>query len=126
MGAFDVTNAQGINQWNDANSSAYQYLEYKTTYSINPTTGQAEKEPPPTRFTWEAPIQRLLEFANFCGEQIKAATSVFFEPSSPSAADARQSGKAIQALQQQSNMGTANPASPCRTAVCGLNFSRRP
>jgi hypothetical protein len=32
---------------------------------------------------------------------------VFFEPSLPSAADA-QSGKAIQALQQQSNMGTAN------------------
>ena len=107
VGTFDVTNAQGVNPWDHNNTQTFQYVEYKPVFSINPTTKEAIQQPPPTRFAWEAPIQRLLEFANFCGEQIKAATSVFFEPSLPSAADA-QSGRAIQALQQQSNMGTAN------------------
>ena len=108
VGSFDVANAQGINPWDTSNTHAYQYIEYKPTWAVNPLNkSDATLLPPPARFTWEAPLQSALELANFFGEQIKAATSVFFEPSLPSAQQA-QSGRAIQALQQQSNMGTAN------------------
>ena len=106
-GQFDTVNAQGFRPWDSSNSKMWAYLEIKPTWATDPSTGQSVLLPSPTRNTWEAPIQRLMELATFFGEQIKAATSVFFEPSVPSAAQA-QSGSAIKALQQQTNMGTIN------------------
>ncbi len=107
QGQFDTANAQGINPWDDFNMKLYSRMEIKPTWSVNPTTGVAELLPPPQRSVWEAPIQTLIEAATFFGEQIKAATSVFFDPTVQSAKDA-QSGEAIKALQSQTNIGTMN------------------
>ena len=107
QGQFDTANAQGINPWDDFNMKLYSRMEIKPTWAINPVSGQAELLPPPQRSAWEAPIARLLEAATFFGEQIKAATSVFFDPTVQSARDA-QSGEAIKALQSQTNIGTLN------------------
>ena len=105
-GQFDVTNAQGFNPW-ESSRTFWAYAELKPAWAINPTTQEATLLPPPQPNGWEAPIQRLLEFMTAMGEAIKAATSVFFDPSQQNVADV-QSGKAIEALQQQTNMGTVN------------------
>ena len=107
QGSFDVVNAQGFNPWKTANSTPWPYLEYAPVWVTDEATGESQLAPPPQRNTWEAPIARIMEFANFFAEQIKAATSVFFEPSVPSAAQA-QSGAAIKELQSQTNIGTMN------------------
>ena len=107
VGQFDVTNAQGFNPWDASNTQTWQYMEINPKFATDPATGVAQLLPPPQRNTWEAPIQRLMELATFFGEQIKAATAVFFEPSLPSAAQV-QSGAAIKALQSQTNIGTVN------------------
>lgn len=106
-GTFDITNAQGFNPWEASNTQPFAFIEWKPVWTINPLNNQAELLPPPTRNTWEAPIARVMEWFNVCGEQIKAATSVFFEPAQPSAAQV-QSGTAIKELQSQTNIGTMN------------------
>lgn len=116
VGQFDVTNAQGFNPWENTNNQVWAYLEVKTTWSINPTTKVAERDPAPMRNQWEAPIARLFEALQFWGEQIKAATSVFFDPSIQSIKNA-QSGEAIKALQQQTNIGTLNWQNSLHSAV---------
>jgi len=105
-GQFDTTNAQGFNPW-ESQGTLWAYLEVKPVFATDPVSGASQLLPAPQRNTWEAPIQRLMELANFFAEQVKAATSVFFEPSLPSAAQS-QSGAAIKALQQQTNIGTIN------------------
>lgn len=107
VGTFDVTNAQGMNPWESSNTQMWAYIEYKPVFGVDPATGMTQLAPPPQRNTWEAPIQTLMELATFCIEAIKGATSVFFDPSVQSAADA-QSGEAIKALQSQTNIGTLN------------------
>lgn len=106
-GQFDVTNAQGFNGWNASNTQMVPYLEVKPVFAIDRVTGASQLLPAPQPNLWEAPIVRVMEAANFFGEQIKAATAVFFEPSLLHAKDA-QSGLAIKALQSQSNIGTLN------------------
>lgn len=105
-GSFDVQDAQGHKPWDYSNSKMWSYLELKPVFAPD-ENGAQHLLPPPMRNTWEAPIQRVLELATFAIEQIKGATSVFFEPALPSAKDA-QSGAAIKALQAQSNIGTGN------------------
>lgn len=107
QGQFDGPNAQRGSPWDSSNTEVYPYLEIKPTFLTPPDGGQAILAPPPIRNTWEAPIVRILELCNFAAEQVKAATSVFFEPSVQSAQNA-QSGSAIKALQAQSNIGTVN------------------
>jgi hypothetical protein len=107
VGQFDVANAQGFNPWEASNTQMLSYMEVKPAFAINPTTKAAELLPPPQRNTWEAPIARVLELCTFFREQIKSATSVFFDPSVQAARDA-QSGEAIKALQSQTNIGTVN------------------
>lgn len=107
VGQFDVANAQGFNPWESSNTQMWAYMEVKPTFATDPVTGHTELLPAPQRNTWEAPIARLLELATFFGEQIKAATSVFFDPTQASARDV-QSGEAIKALQSQTNIGTVN------------------
>lgn len=107
QGQFDVANAQGINPWESSNTQLWAYMEVKPVFAVDPSNMQSTLLPAPQRNTWEAPITRLLELATFFGEQIKAATSVFFDPSIQTAADA-QSGEAIKALQSQTNIGTLN------------------
>ena len=107
VGQFDVANAQGQNPWLDSNIKRYAYMEVKPVYAVNPATSLSELLPPPQRNAWEAPIARVLELCQFFGEQIKAATSVFFDPAVQSVRDV-QSGEAIKALQSQTNIGTLN------------------
>ena len=121
-GQFDMENAQGINPWENQNGVVYNYMEINPTYATDPATGQSTLLPAPQRNTWEAPISRVLELANFFTEQIKAATSVFFEPSLPSAQKA-QSGAAIRALQSQTNIGTLNWQDALHRAV-GLSYNQ--
>lgn len=122
VGQFDTPNAQGINPWDNANGVLWPYLEVKPVFATDEVSGQRNLLPPPQRNTWEAPIQRLLELANFAVEMIKGATSVFFEPSLPSAQKA-QSGAAIRALQSQSNIGTLNWQDALHRAV-GLSYQQ--
>lgn len=123
QGQFDVPNAQGINPWENQNGILWPYLEYAPVWITDPTnTQQSVPAPPPQRNTWEAPIARLLELANFAVEMIKGATSVFFEPSLPAAQKA-QSGAAIRALQSQSNIGTLNWQDALHRAV-GLSYQQ--
>lgn len=103
-GAFDVTNAQGERPWDRSNTQAYQYMEVKATFATD-DNGVQHLLPPPWKNNWEAPIARAVEAVNMFTEMIKAATSVFFEPSVASA-KAAQSGEAIKALQAQTNIGT--------------------
>jgi len=119
-GQFDTTNAQGFNPWESSNTQMWAYMEVKPTFAQDPITGQSHLMPAPQRNTWEAPIARLMELATFFGEQIKAATSVFFEPSLRSAAQV-QSGTAIKELQQQTNIGTLNWQDQLHRAV-GLSY----
>lgn len=107
QGQFDVANAQGVNPWDDFSTKMYSRMEIKPTYTTNPATGIPELLPPPQRNAWEAPISRMLELATWAGEQIKAATSVFFDPAAATAAQV-QSGEAIKELQSQTNIGTIN------------------
>ena len=104
-GQFDATNAQGERPWDFSNTKVYPYLPVKEVWLTPPEGGQPTLAPLPMRNTWEAPIVRLLEAANFGNEAIKATSSVFFEPSVQSAQNA-QSGSAIKALQLQTNAGT--------------------
>lgn len=106
QGTFDIINAQGLNPWEGANKTNWAFLEYRPVFVTDEVTGQSHLAPPPERNTWEAPVARLMEVGTFSAEQIKAATSVFFEPSLISAQRA-QSGEAIKALQQQTNIGTS-------------------
>jgi Phage P22-like portal protein len=120
VGQFNVENAQGINPWLNQNGAVWPFMEVKPVFANDPVTGQQHLLPLPQRNAWEAPIQRILELCTFFAEQIKAATSVFFEPSLPSARSA-QSGRAIQALQQQTNIGTLNWQDNLHRAV-GLSY----
>lgn len=120
LGQFDVQDAQGFNPWTSSNTQMYAYMEIKPTYSINPSTQVAELLPPPQKNTWEAPIAMLLNLATFFGEQIKAASGVFFDPSIQSVKDA-QSGAAIKALQTQTNIGTLNWQDNLKHAV-GMSY----
>ncbi len=106
-GQFDAPNAQHGSPWDTANSEIFPYLEVNPTFLTPPNGGEAVLAPMPVRNTWEAPIVRILEMWNVASEAIKAATSVFFEPSIQSAQNA-QSGSAIKALQTQTNIGTIN------------------
>ncbi len=121
-GQFDVTNAQGFNPWEASNTQVWAYMEVKPTWAINPTTKQAEMLPPPQRNTWEAPIARLFEALTFWGEMIKAATSIFFDPSTQNARDA-ESGEAIKALQAQTNIGTSGWQETLQSA-CTLEYQQ--
>lgn len=120
QGQFNVQNAQGMNPWLNNNGTLWPYLEVKPIFLRDEATGATQLAPLPQRNTWEAPIERVMELANMAVEQIKAVASVFFEPSLAGPSKV-QSGKAIQALQQQSNVGTLNWQDNLRRAV-GLSY----
>lgn len=117
QGQFDTPNAQGMNPWETSNTKRWAYMEVKPTYAINPSTGMSELLATfPQRNQWEAPIGRLLELCQFFGERIKSATAIWFDPSQQKVSD-NQSGEAIRALQQQTNIGTLNWQDTMRMAV---------
>lgn len=90
-----------IGIWQTANTYNYSYLPYEPI-SLNGTT-----LPPPQRQQAEPPIQAAVELMRISEEGIKATTGIF------DAALGRdnprdRSGRAIQALQGQSDLSTSN------------------
>lgn len=83
--------------WKTANTFNYSYLPYKKVLDV----------PPPHRDTSEAPIQAAVELMRVSEENIKATTGIY-DPGLGKQNATEKSGKAIQALQGQSDLGSSN------------------
>jgi len=83
--------------WQTANTFNYSYLPYKKVIDV----------PPPHRDTSEAPIQAAVELMRVSEENIKATTGIY-DPGLGKQNATEKSGKAIQALQGQSDLGSSN------------------
>lgn len=88
------------NEWNQANIRALPYLSYKQS-SFGGTPA-----PPPQRDVAEPPIQAMLLTANEAKENVKTTTGIF-DPGLGQLSPSERSGKAILALQKQSEMGSS-------------------
>lgn len=89
-------------RWASANSEMWSYLEYTPVFVAN-EMGQQVLAPEPKRNQWEAPIQWLLALGAYFSDSIKAVTGIF-DPSL-GAQKGDQSGKAIEQLRSESNVG---------------------
>ncbi len=89
-------------RWQDCNSEVYAYLEVTPVFATN-EMGQQVILPPPQKSQWEAPIQWLLALGSFFTEQFKAVTSMYSSSLGEEKGD--QSGKAIEQLRSESNVG---------------------
>ncbi len=104
-------------RWQNANSEVYAYMEYIPVYATN-EMGQQVVLPPPQRTQWEAPIQWLLALGTFFTEQFKAVTSMYSSSLGEEKGD--QSGKAIEQLRSESNVGNfsyADNLHRCKTII---------
>ncbi len=89
-------------RWQSANSEVWAYLEVTPVYGTN-EMGQQTILPPPQKNQWEAPIQWLLALGAYFSDAIKAVTSTY--DASLGANKGDQSGKAIEQLRSESNVG---------------------
>lgn len=89
-------------RWQTANSEVWAYLEVTPVFATN-EMGQQIILPPPQKNQWEAPIQWLLALGSFFTEQFKAVTSMYSSSLGEEKGD--QSGKAIEQLRSESNVG---------------------
>jgi hypothetical protein len=104
-------------RWQTANSEVYAYLEVTPVFATN-ELGQQVILPPPQRTQWEAPIQWLLALGTFFTEQFKAVTSMYSSSLGEEKGD--QSGKAIEQLRSESNVGNfsyADNLHRCKTII---------
>ncbi len=104
-------------RWQTANSEVYAYLEVTPVFATN-ELGQQVILPPPQRTQWEAPIQWLLALGAFFTEQFKAVTSMYSSSLGEEKGD--QSGKAIEQLRSESNVGNfsyADNLHRCKTII---------
>lgn len=85
--------------WQTANTYNYSYLPYQSVPNA----------PPPHRETAEAPIQAAVELMVKSEDAIKATTSIY-DPSLGNVDPHQRSGRAIQSLQAQSDLGASNYA----------------
>jgi hypothetical protein len=87
-------------QWANANTKNMPYLEYKPV-SLNGTP-----LPPPARQTFEPPVQAITLMTRQADNDLKAVVGIF----NPSLGEDKrdQSGKAVQLLQKQSDIGNLN------------------
>lgn len=87
--------------WQNANTHAYSYLPYKlTTFGGTPA-------PPPQRDVSQPPIAALVELLVRSEDAVKATTSIY-DPSLGNTNPREKSGRAIMALQQQSEQSNSN------------------
>jgi len=86
------------NEWKSLNTTLRPFLTYKTVNNAG------EPIPPPQRQTFEPPIQALSSFVMQEIDDMKATTGIF--DASLGNQSNEQSGKAIFARQQQSNLST--------------------
>lgn len=89
-------------KWLTANSEIFSYLEY-TPVLITTETGQQVGAPPPQRNQWEASIQWLVMLIQTFSDSIKSVTGIYDPSLGKNAGD--QSGKAIEQLRSESNVG---------------------
>jgi hypothetical protein len=87
--------------WQNANRVAYAFLPYK------PVSYEGHLAPPPHREQAEPPIQHLALLTHEAREDLKGAT-MRYDPSLGKMSAEQQSGKAIEALQQQGVAATSN------------------
>jgi len=90
-------------RWQSANSELWSYLEYNPVHATDGATGASTLLPPPQRNVWESPIQWLLALGTYFSDAIKAVTSIY-DPSLGQQAG-QQSGRAIEQLRSESNVG---------------------
>lgn len=102
-------------KWQTANSEIWAYLEVNPVYGTAEATGQQTLLPPPQRNQWEAPIQWLLALAAFFGDSIKAVTAIYDPSLGQQKSD--QSGKAIEQLRSESNVGNFSYADNLHRAI---------
>jgi hypothetical protein len=96
--------------WQTANVYNYAYLPYK------PVTQGGTFLPPPQRNQAEPPIQAAALLLQVSEEAIKATTGIW-DPSLGQQTDRAKSGRAIQALQGQSDLGSSNYPDNVRRAL---------
>lgn len=87
--------------WQNANRFNYAYLPY------TPVSLLGQPVPPPQRDQAEAPIQAMVMMLEKSEEAIKFTTGIF-DPSLGNARPNEKSGRAIEALQRQSELGQSN------------------
>ena len=90
-------------KWKAANSEIWAYLEYTPVHVVDETTGQTQLAPPPQRNVWEAPIQWLIALGQYFIDGIKAGTAIYNPSLGQQQGD--QSGRAIEQLRSESNVG---------------------
>lgn len=101
-------------RWQTANSEMWAYLEIEPVFATN-EVGQQTVLPAPQRNLWEAPIQWLLALAMHFSDAIKATTAIY-DPSL-GAQKGQQSGKAIEQLRSESNVGNFSYADNLHRAI---------
>jgi len=87
-------------QWQQANTKNYAYLEYK---SVNVA---GKPEPPPTRQTFEPPVQAITLMTRQSDQDLKSVVGIYDPGLGQNKSD--QSGKAVQLLQKQSEISNLN------------------
>lgn len=104
-------------RWQTANSEMYAYLEIKPVHATD-ENGQQTLLPAPQRNLWEAPIQWLLALAAYFSDSIKATTAIY-DPSL-GAQKGDQSGKAIEQLRSESNVGNFSYSDNLHRAIAQI------
>jgi hypothetical protein len=87
--------------WDQANTKNYSALVYK------PTSHEGNLLPPPQRNTAEPAIQAISQAVREAEADIKATTGIF-DPSLGNLTSRERSGKAIESLKEQGQLGTSN------------------
>ncbi len=105
-------------RWKTANTEMWAYLEYTPVKVTDEGTGQTVLAPPPQRNMWEAAIQWILALKASFVDDIKAVTNTY-DPSL-GASKGNQSGKAIEQLRSESNVGNFSYADNLHRAISNL------
>lgn len=105
-------------RWKTANTEMWAYLEYTPVYVTDEATGTVTLAPPPQRNMWEAAIQWILALKASFVDDIKAVTNTY-DPSL-GASKGNQSGKAIEQLRSESNVGNFSYADNLHRAIGNL------
>lgn len=101
-------------RWATSNTTRWSYLEYTPVWVTN-EMGQQELAPPPTRNLYEMAIQWILALKQNFSDDIKAVTNIYDPSLGQQKGD--QSGKAIEQLRSESNVGNYSYADNLHRAI---------
>lgn len=102
-------------RWKDSNTEMYSYLEYVPVFVTDETTGAPQLAPPPTKNLFEAAIQWMIGLGSWFSDHIKATTNIYDPSLGQQKGD--QSGKAIEQLRSESNVGNFSYSDNLHRAV---------